>query len=71
MFSAENSCARTDAVFTPYPGFKSHVKGKKINICHKCQRDIFQQLYSMNRNHFEKVIGLVIEMLLICNFWFN
>lgn len=24
----ENSCARTDAVFTPYPGFKSHVKGK-------------------------------------------
>ncbi|XP_058522337.1 MAP3K12-binding inhibitory protein 1 isoform X4 [Ochotona princeps] len=22
----ENSCARTDAVFTPYPGFKSHVK---------------------------------------------
>ena len=24
----ENSCARTEAVFTPYPGFKSHVKGK-------------------------------------------
>lgn len=24
----ENSCARTDAVFTPYPGFKSHVKGE-------------------------------------------
>ncbi|CAB1331241.1 unnamed protein product [Coregonus sp. 'balchen'] len=23
----EDSCARTDAVFTPYPGFKSHVKG--------------------------------------------
>ncbi|XP_013971321.1 MAP3K12-binding inhibitory protein 1 isoform X6 [Canis lupus familiaris] len=22
----ENSCARTDAIFTPYPGFKSHVK---------------------------------------------
>ncbi|KAM9433857.1 MAP3K12-binding inhibitory protein 1 isoform 2-T2 [Salvelinus alpinus] len=22
----EDSCARTDAVFTPYPGFKSHVK---------------------------------------------
>ncbi|MGH0157209.1 UNVERIFIED_CONTAM: hypothetical protein FKN15_078277 [Acipenser sinensis] len=22
----ENSCARTDAVFTPYPGFRSHVK---------------------------------------------
>lgn len=27
-FSLENSCARTDAIFTPYPGFKSHVKGK-------------------------------------------
>lgn len=25
--SVENSCARTEAVFTPYPGFKSHVKG--------------------------------------------
>lgn len=29
FFPVENSCARTDAVFTPYPGFKSHVKGKK------------------------------------------
>lgn len=28
----ENSCARTDAVFTPYPGFKSHVKGKEKNV---------------------------------------
>lgn len=28
LFVVENSCARTDAVFTPYPGFKSHVKGK-------------------------------------------
>lgn len=27
-FFLENSCARTDAIFTPYPGFKSHVKGK-------------------------------------------
>ena len=29
-FSLENSCARTDAVFTPYPGFKSHVKGQYL-----------------------------------------
>ncbi|XP_061896961.1 MAP3K12-binding inhibitory protein 1 isoform X1 [Entelurus aequoreus] len=27
---AENSCARTDAVFTPYPGFKSHVKVTRV-----------------------------------------
>ncbi|XP_031212149.1 MAP3K12-binding inhibitory protein 1 isoform X2 [Mastomys coucha] len=26
----ENSCARTDAVFTPYPGFKSHVKVSRV-----------------------------------------
>nr|XP_046269762.1 MAP3K12-binding inhibitory protein 1 [Scatophagus argus] len=26
----ENSCARTDAVFTPYPGFKSHVKVTRV-----------------------------------------
>lgn len=29
-FSLENSCARTDAVFTPYPGFKSHVKVSRV-----------------------------------------
>ncbi|KAH0620527.1 hypothetical protein JD844_021087 [Phrynosoma platyrhinos] len=28
--SLENSCARTDAVFTPYPGFKSHVKVSRV-----------------------------------------
>ncbi|KAJ8356227.1 hypothetical protein SKAU_G00190210 [Synaphobranchus kaupii] len=26
----ENSCARTDAVFTPFPGFKSHVKVTRV-----------------------------------------
>ncbi|XP_077320814.1 MAP3K12-binding inhibitory protein 1 [Lithobates pipiens] len=26
----ENSCARTDAVFTPFPGFKSHIKVSKV-----------------------------------------
>ncbi|XP_041123233.1 MAP3K12-binding inhibitory protein 1 isoform X2 [Polyodon spathula] len=26
----ENSCARTDAVFTPYPGFRSHVKVTRV-----------------------------------------
>ncbi|XP_073683092.1 MAP3K12-binding inhibitory protein 1 isoform X2 [Garra rufa] len=26
----EDSCARTDAVFTPYPGFKSHVKVTRV-----------------------------------------
>lgn len=26
----ENSCARTDAVFTPYPGHKSHVKVSRV-----------------------------------------
>ncbi|XP_038611975.1 MAP3K12-binding inhibitory protein 1 [Tachyglossus aculeatus] len=26
----ENSCARTDAVFTPYPGFKSHVRVSRV-----------------------------------------
>ncbi|KAM9354174.1 MAP3K12-binding inhibitory protein 1 [Pholidichthys leucotaenia] len=26
----ENSCARTDAVFTPYPGFKSHIKVTRV-----------------------------------------
>ncbi|XP_041704079.1 MAP3K12-binding inhibitory protein 1 [Coregonus clupeaformis] len=26
----EDSCARTDAVFTPYPGFKSHVKVLRV-----------------------------------------
>ncbi|XP_026141705.1 MAP3K12-binding inhibitory protein 1 [Carassius auratus] len=26
----EDSCARTDAVYTPYPGFKSHVKVKRV-----------------------------------------
>ncbi|KAM4014093.1 MAP3K12-binding inhibitory protein 1 [Anomaloglossus baeobatrachus] len=26
----ENSCARTDAVFTPFPGFKSHVKVSRV-----------------------------------------
>uniref|UniRef100_A0A8D0DN62 MAP3K12 binding inhibitory protein 1 n=1 Tax=Salvator merianae TaxID=96440 RepID=A0A8D0DN62_SALMN len=26
----ENSCARTDAVFTPYPGLKSHVKVSRV-----------------------------------------
>lgn len=32
--SLENSCARTDAVFTPYPGFKSHVKvSRVVNTC--------------------------------------
>ncbi|XP_068873931.1 MAP3K12-binding inhibitory protein 1 isoform X6 [Aphelocoma coerulescens] len=27
---AENSCARTDAIFTPYPGFKSHIKVSRV-----------------------------------------
>ncbi|TRY91780.1 hypothetical protein DNTS_023739 [Danionella cerebrum] len=26
----EDSCARTDAVFTPYPGFKSHIKVTRV-----------------------------------------
>ncbi|XP_030070628.1 MAP3K12-binding inhibitory protein 1 isoform X1 [Microcaecilia unicolor] len=26
----ENSCARTDSVFTPYPGFKSHIKVSRV-----------------------------------------
>nr|XP_014340079.1 PREDICTED: MAP3K12-binding inhibitory protein 1 isoform X2 [Latimeria chalumnae] len=26
----ENSCARIDAIFTPYPGFKSHVKVSRV-----------------------------------------
>uniref|UniRef100_A0AAQ4P0E7 MAP3K12 binding inhibitory protein 1 n=1 Tax=Gasterosteus aculeatus aculeatus TaxID=481459 RepID=A0AAQ4P0E7_GASAC len=26
----QNSCARTEAVFTPYPGFKSHVKVTRV-----------------------------------------
>ncbi|MEE6491868.1 hypothetical protein FKM82_016404 [Ascaphus truei] len=26
----ENSCARSDAVFTPYPGFKSHIKVSRV-----------------------------------------
>ncbi|KAG9481075.1 hypothetical protein GDO78_010363 [Eleutherodactylus coqui] len=26
----ENSCARTDAIFTPFPGFKSHVKVSRV-----------------------------------------
>ncbi|XP_056283004.1 MAP3K12-binding inhibitory protein 1 [Pseudoliparis swirei] len=26
----ENSCARTEAVFTPYPGYKSHVKVTRV-----------------------------------------
>ncbi|XP_053330742.1 MAP3K12-binding inhibitory protein 1 [Spea bombifrons] len=26
----ENSCARTDAVFTPYPGLKSHIKVSRV-----------------------------------------
>ncbi|MFT7801676.1 MAP3K12-binding inhibitory protein 1 isoform X1 [Arapaima gigas] len=26
----ENSCARTDAVFTPFPGFKSHVRVTRV-----------------------------------------
>ncbi|KAM6960928.1 MAP3K12-binding inhibitory protein 1 [Aplochiton taeniatus] len=26
----EDSCARTDAIFTPYPGFKSHVKVTRV-----------------------------------------
>ncbi|XP_057284616.1 MAP3K12-binding inhibitory protein 1 [Pezoporus wallicus] len=26
----ENSCARTDAIFTPYPGFKSHIKVSRV-----------------------------------------
>ncbi|XP_070796657.1 MAP3K12-binding inhibitory protein 1 isoform X2 [Pituophis catenifer annectens] len=34
----ENSCARTDAVFTPYPGFKSHVKGGPV------PKDIYQRI---------------------------
>ncbi|MGH0175609.1 UNVERIFIED_CONTAM: hypothetical protein FKN15_077226 [Acipenser sinensis] len=28
----ENSCARTDAVFTPYPGFRSHVKDMETSM---------------------------------------
>ncbi|XP_069772907.1 MAP3K12-binding inhibitory protein 1 isoform X4 [Narcine bancroftii] len=28
----ENSCARTDAIFTPHPGFKSHIKGGPVPI---------------------------------------
>ncbi|XP_077418777.1 MAP3K12-binding inhibitory protein 1 isoform X2 [Vanacampus margaritifer] len=31
---AEDSCARTDAVFTPYPGFKSHVKVTRVLNTH-------------------------------------
>ncbi|KAM4690150.1 MAP3K12-binding inhibitory protein 1 isoform 3-T3 [Rhinophrynus dorsalis] len=34
----ENSCARTDAVFTPYPGFKSHIKGGPV------PKDIYQRI---------------------------
>ncbi|XP_033044132.1 MAP3K12-binding inhibitory protein 1 isoform X7 [Trachypithecus francoisi] len=34
----ENSCARTDAIFTPYPGFKSHVRGGPV------PRDIYQRI---------------------------
>ncbi|XP_040825072.1 MAP3K12-binding inhibitory protein 1 isoform X6 [Ochotona curzoniae] len=34
----ENSCARTDAAFTSYPGFKSHVKGGPV------PRDIYQRI---------------------------
>ncbi|XP_030307816.1 MAP3K12-binding inhibitory protein 1 isoform X4 [Calypte anna] len=34
----ENSCARTDAIFTPYPGFKSHIKGGPV------PRDIYQRI---------------------------
>ncbi|XP_028293906.1 MAP3K12-binding inhibitory protein 1 [Gouania willdenowi] len=30
----ENSCARTDAVFTPYPGFKSHIKVSRVVNAH-------------------------------------
>ncbi|KAA8581932.1 hypothetical protein FQN60_008672 [Etheostoma spectabile] len=30
--SKKNSCARTDAVFTPYPGFKSHVKAGPVPL---------------------------------------
>ncbi|XP_062863741.1 MAP3K12-binding inhibitory protein 1 [Trichomycterus rosablanca] len=49
----ENSCARTDAVFTPYPGFKSHVKvtrvvntyGPQTRAGHSEQGDQ-QQIYS-------------------------
>ncbi|NXN83212.1 MBIP1 protein, partial [Bombycilla garrulus] len=26
----KNSCARTDAIFTPYPGFKSHIKVSRV-----------------------------------------
>ncbi|KAJ8362422.1 hypothetical protein AAFF_G00375700 [Aldrovandia affinis] len=26
----ENSCARTDAIFTPFPGFKSHIKVTRV-----------------------------------------
>ncbi|XP_069772905.1 MAP3K12-binding inhibitory protein 1 isoform X2 [Narcine bancroftii] len=26
----ENSCARTDAIFTPHPGFKSHIKVSRV-----------------------------------------
>ncbi|XP_073466115.1 MAP3K12-binding inhibitory protein 1 isoform X2 [Aquarana catesbeiana] len=34
----ENSCARTDAVFTPFPGFKSHIKGQPV------PKDIYQRI---------------------------
>ncbi|XP_018086631.1 MAP3K12-binding inhibitory protein 1 isoform X4 [Xenopus laevis] len=34
----ENSCARTDAVFTPYPGFKSHIKGGPV------PKDVYQRI---------------------------
>ncbi|XP_077587869.1 MAP3K12-binding inhibitory protein 1 [Stigmatopora nigra] len=30
----EDSCARTDAVFTPFPGFKSHVKVTRVVNAH-------------------------------------
>uniref|UniRef100_A0A8C6UPM0 MAP3K12 binding inhibitory protein 1 n=1 Tax=Neogobius melanostomus TaxID=47308 RepID=A0A8C6UPM0_9GOBI len=46
----ENSCARTDAVFTPYPGFKSHVKVSRVvntfgpqSLMGSAQTDLQQQ----------------------------
>ncbi|XP_061099319.1 MAP3K12-binding inhibitory protein 1 isoform X2 [Conger conger] len=58
----ENSCARTDAVFTPFPGFKSHVKDRPVpqNIYQrlKCMEDRILELEGLSPEYFQSTGNL-------------
>ncbi|XP_013914252.1 PREDICTED: MAP3K12-binding inhibitory protein 1 [Thamnophis sirtalis] len=58
----ENSCARTDAVFTPYPGFKSHVKvSRVVNTYGPQTRSEDAQVSNHNASHSHDCGNQAIE----------